>query len=66
MNEGNPKLKSLKLRSKIKSLKFPKLNTLKHLSKRYFLLWILYQTVKGILTTSLIWIPLIYATFFKK
>lgn len=25
--------------------------------------WIVYQTVKGTLTTSLIWIPLIYTYF---
>jgi hypothetical protein len=31
--------------------------------KNMFWAWIAYQTVKGTLTTSLIWIPLIYAYF---
>lgn len=30
-------------------------------SKNMFWAWITYQTVKGTLTTSLIWIPLIWA-----
>ena len=30
-------------------------------SKQMFWAWIAYQTVKGTLTTSLIWIPLIWA-----
>ena len=29
--------------------------------KRLFYAWIAYQCIKGALTTSLIWIPLIYA-----
>jgi hypothetical protein len=29
-------------------------------AKRYVWLWILYQTVKGILTTTVIWVPLLY------
>jgi hypothetical protein len=29
--------------------------------KRLFYAWITYQCIKGALTTSLIWIPLIYA-----
>jgi hypothetical protein len=28
--------------------------------KKLFWAWIIYHTIKGILTTSLIWIPLIY------
>ncbi|MAI62073.1 MAG: hypothetical protein CBB87_06230 [Micavibrio sp. TMED27] len=36
---------------------------LKKPSKKMFWAWIAYQTVKGTLTTSLIWIPLIYAWF---
>jgi hypothetical protein len=28
--------------------------------KRLFWLWIAYQTIKGTLTTALIWIPLLY------
>lgn len=31
--------------------------------KNLFWAWIGYQTIKGITTTSLIWIPLIYAYF---
>lgn len=31
--------------------------------KQMFWAWIAYQCVKGTLTTSLIWIPLIYAYF---
>jgi len=30
-------------------------------SKQMFWAWIAYQTVKGTLTTSLIWVPLIWA-----
>ncbi len=37
----------------------------KALSKHSFAGWILYQTVKGTLTTTLIWIPLISHHFFK-
>ena len=37
------------------------LNTLKKPGKQAFWLWILYQTVKGTLTTSLIWVPLAFA-----
>lgn len=29
--------------------------------KKFFWAWVAYQAVKGTLTTSLIWIPLIYA-----
>jgi hypothetical protein len=32
--------------------------------KNMFWAWIAYQTVKGTLTTSLIWIPLLYAWFY--
>ncbi|MBL4803627.1 MAG: hypothetical protein JKY71_02080 [Alphaproteobacteria bacterium] len=34
---------------------------LKKPSKQMFWAWIAYQTIKGTLTTSLIWIPLIWA-----
>ncbi|MEM1436337.1 MAG: hypothetical protein AAGG11_19960 [Pseudomonadota bacterium] len=36
------------------------LRALKHRRKELFWAWIAYQTVKGILTTSLIWVPLIF------
>lgn len=36
-------------------------NLFKKPAKNLFWAWIAYQTVKGTLTTSLIWIPLIYA-----
>ena len=29
--------------------------------KKLFWAWIIYQAIKGVLTTSLIWIPLLYA-----
>lgn len=29
-------------------------------SKKLFWVWIAYQTIKGTLTTSLIWIPMLY------
>ncbi|MCP5361314.1 MAG: hypothetical protein H6908_01530 [Hyphomicrobiales bacterium] len=29
-------------------------------SKRAFYAWIAYQTIKGLITTTFIWIPLIY------
>ena len=32
-------------------------------ARSMFWAWIAYQTVKGTLTTSLIWVPLIYAYF---
>jgi len=32
-------------------------------SKQMFWAWITYQTIKGTLTTSLIWVPLIIAWF---
>jgi hypothetical protein len=35
-------------------------------SKKLFWAWVTYQAVKGALTTSLIWIPLIYAWFHIK
>jgi hypothetical protein len=35
--------------------------TLRRGSKKLFWSWILYQTVKGTLTTSLIWVPLALA-----
>lgn len=28
---------------------------------QFFWAWVVYQTIKGILTTSIIWIPLFYA-----
>ncbi|MCX5581652.1 hypothetical protein [Kaistia terrae] len=31
--------------------------------KRYFWLWIAYQTLKGITTTTVIWVPLAYMYF---
>lgn len=34
---------------------------LKKPTKNMFWAWIAYQTIKGTLTTSLIWVPLIYA-----
>lgn len=34
---------------------------LKKPSKQVFWAWIAYQTIKGTVTTSLIWIPLIWA-----
>lgn len=37
--------------------------TLKANKKQLFWAWIAYQCVKGILTTSLIWIPLLVAYF---
>lgn len=36
---------------------------LKKPGRNMFWAWIAYQTVKGTLTTSFIWIPLIYAWF---
>jgi hypothetical protein len=45
---------------------FIKLKPPARLYKKYFWFWVLYQAVKGILTLSLIWIPLIYVSFFKK
>lgn len=36
---------------------------LKQPGKQAFWLWILYQTVKGTLTTALIWIPMAYVWF---
>lgn len=29
--------------------------------RKFFWAWIAYQTIKGTLTTSLIWLPLLYA-----
>lgn len=40
-----------------------KLKKFKKPGKNMFWLWIAYQSIKGTLTTSLIWIPLIYAWF---
>jgi len=34
-------------------------------SKKFFWAWIAYQAIKGTLTTSLIWIPLIWAWFHR-
>ena len=39
------------------------LNSIKEFCKRYFWLWIIYQAIKGAITTSLIWVPLIYYYF---
>lgn len=33
--------------------------------KHSFVVWIAYQTVKGTLTTTFIWVPLIYLHFFN-
>lgn len=38
---------------------------IKALSKHSFAGWIIYQTIKGTLTTTLIWVPLLYHHFFK-
>ncbi|MBW8294493.1 hypothetical protein [Sphingopyxis sp.] len=38
-----------------------KLAMLKDHKKELFWVWVAYQTVKGMMTTSLIWIPLLYA-----
>lgn len=40
-----------------------KVKQFKKPGKHMFWAWIGYQTVKGTLTTSLIWIPLLYAYF---
>lgn len=32
-------------------------------SRKLFWAWVIYQTIKGILTTSLIWIPMLYLWF---
>ncbi|MEO1249223.1 MAG: hypothetical protein AAFW76_05220 [Pseudomonadota bacterium] len=37
------------------------LKTFKKPGRNMFWAWVVYQTVKGTLTTSLIWIPLIWA-----
>ena len=42
-----------------KSLGF--VQTLKTRKREMFWTWIAYQTIKGILTTSLIWVPLMIA-----
>lgn len=41
--------------SRLRALKDP---TLRKQSKKLFWMWVAYQTIKGTLTTSLIWIPL--------
>jgi len=41
--------------------KFSFFKKLKKPSKQMFWAWIAYQTVKGTLTTSLIWVPLFWA-----
>lgn len=33
--------------------------------RRYFWLWIAYQTIKGITTTTVIWVPLVYMYLHK-
>ena len=38
----------------------PGLLTFRAILKRYFWLWIAYQTVKGLATTTFIWVPLAY------
>lgn len=38
---------------------------IKGLSKHFFAGWIIYQTVKGTLTTTFIWAPMIYYYFAK-
>ncbi len=40
---------------------FTAIRKFKKPSKQMFWAWIAYQTVKGTLTTSLIWVPLIWA-----
>ncbi len=40
-----------------------RLKATKSKSKKIFWIWIGYQTIKGSLTTSLIWIPMLYAYF---
>lgn len=42
-----------------------KTGKLGRLGKRSLWLWIGYQTVKGTLTTTFIWAPLIYLHFFS-
>jgi len=41
------------------------LRTLKAWIRRYFWLWIAYQTIKGIITTTVVWVPLVYMLWFK-
>lgn len=46
------------------TMKFEKLKKLKFLkkpSKQFFWAWIGYQCIKGTLTTTFIWAPLLYA-----
>lgn len=38
-----------------------KIKKLKQHCRKFFWAWIAYQTVKGTLTTSFIWLPLIYS-----
>ncbi len=44
----------------VRSISFKK-PVLKQQGKKLFWTWVIYQTVKGTLTTALIWVPLIWA-----
>jgi hypothetical protein len=55
--------KSQNMKAKRLSLSDLKLSRFKKPGKQMFWAWIAYQCIKGTLTTSLIWIPLLYAWF---
>ena len=40
-----------------------RMQKMKTMGKRGFWLWIIYQTIKGTLTTTFIWVPMIYYYF---
>lgn len=44
---------------------YAKFKALRPKLKKYFWLWVIYQAVKGIITTALIWVPLLYTILNK-
>lgn len=53
--------KALAMKDKLSKLIPRKKPSLKGSGKKAFWIWVTYQAIKGTLTTSLIWIPLLYA-----
>jgi hypothetical protein len=49
----------------IKKIRHIRGNAATKIGEHSFLIWITYQTIKGLITTTFIWIPLIYVSFFS-
>ncbi len=53
------------IKEKKRTWNLPKIFPFKAPGKEVFWVWVLYQTVKGTITTTFIWIPLFYIWWYQ-